>query len=82
MRLPIPPPPQGNTITPSKSEIKTRDNQLIWYNFGMANKKPTSKKPPKTKPGPKQEVLKIEGDWQAAVAKSLTKKKPPGGWPK
>lgn len=33
-------------------------------------------------PGPKAERLKIEGDWQEAVKKSLAKKKPPGGWPK
>ena len=23
-----------------------------------------------------------EGDWQAAMKKAITKKKPPGGWPK
>ena len=33
-------------------------------------------------PGPKAETLKIEGNWKDAVKKSLTKKKPPGGWPK
>jgi hypothetical protein len=33
-------------------------------------------------PGPKPETLKIEGDWQAAVKKSLEKKKPAKGWPK
>jgi hypothetical protein len=32
--------------------------------------------------GPKPEVLKIEGDWTAAVKKSLIKKKPSEGWPK
>jgi hypothetical protein len=32
--------------------------------------------------GPKPEVLKIEGDWQDAVKKSLSKKKPAKGWPK
>ncbi len=32
--------------------------------------------------GPKPEVLKIEGDWQDAVKKSLAKKKPAAGWPK
>ena len=36
----------------------------------------------KAKPGPKPDVLKIEGNWEAAVAKSFTKKKPAGGWPK
>jgi hypothetical protein len=45
----------------------------------MAKKKP---KPPKAKPGPKPDLLKIEGNWEDAVAKSLKKKKPPGGWPK
>jgi hypothetical protein len=32
--------------------------------------------------GPKPEVLKINGDWQDAVKKSLEKKKPATGWPK
>ena len=40
------------------------------------------KKPAKPKPGPKPEVLKIRGDWQAAVKKALQKKKPTTGWPK
>ena len=34
------------------------------------------------KPGPKPDVLKIRGNWQAAMKKSLKKKKPPKGWPK
>jgi hypothetical protein len=34
------------------------------------------------KPGPAAEVLKLSGDWKAAMKKSLKKKKPPGGWPK
>lgn len=33
-------------------------------------------------PGPKPEVLKIDGDWREAVKKSLAKKKPKNGWPK
>lgn len=32
--------------------------------------------------GPEAERVKIEGDWQDAVGKALTKKPPPGGWPK
>ena len=43
-------------------------------------------KPSKTKPsakcGPKPQLLKIKGSWQAALKKSLAKKKPPEGWPK
>jgi hypothetical protein len=38
------------------------------------------KQPAKT--GPKPETLKIEGKWQDAIKKSLTKKKPIVGWPK
>ena len=34
------------------------------------------------KRGPKSERLKIEGDWRAAIKRSLLKKKPPEGWPK
>jgi hypothetical protein len=45
------------------------------------NKKKKSTKP-KAKPGPKAETLKIKGNWQRAMQTSLTKKKPPEGWPK
>jgi len=43
--------------------------------------KPKQDKPRST-PGPKPDVLKIKGSWQAAVKKSLAKKKPTEGWPK
>jgi hypothetical protein len=33
-------------------------------------------------PGPKPERLKIKGNWQSAMRKSLKKRKPPEGWPK
>ena len=36
----------------------------------------------KLAPGPKPDVLKIDGDWQDAVEKSFQNKKPAGGWPK
>lgn len=36
----------------------------------------------RTKRGPKPDLLKLEGDWTDAVKKTLTKKKPVGGWPK
>jgi hypothetical protein len=52
---------------------------VVWYGAAMA-KKP---KPAKAKTGPKPELFKIEGmTWKEAVKKSLTKKKPAGGWPK
>lgn len=40
------------------------------------------RKPQRKTPGPKPDVLKIEGDWQEAIKKTLTKKKPEDGWPK
>ena len=40
------------------------------------------KKPVAVTPGPKPDLLKIDGNWKAAVKKSLAKKKPPTGWPK
>lgn len=43
---------------------------------------PKKAKQPRAKPGPKADTLKIEGKWQDAVKKSLSKKKPPEGWPK
>jgi hypothetical protein len=33
-------------------------------------------------PGPKPDTLKVPGNWQAAIKKSLAKKKPKEGWPK
>jgi hypothetical protein len=43
-------------------------------------KKPKAKK--KDTPGPKPEMLKIEGNWRDAIKLSLIKKKPADGWPK
>jgi hypothetical protein len=43
---------------------------------------PKKTAPPKVAPGPKPDLLKIEGDWSAAVKQSLAKKKPAEGWPK
>lgn len=40
------------------------------------------KKSAKAKTGPKPDTLRIEGKWQDAVKKSLSKKKPAEGWPK
>jgi hypothetical protein len=37
---------------------------------------------PTVKPGGRPAVLKLGGDWQAAMRKSLKKRKPAGGWPK
>ena len=36
----------------------------------------------KAKTGPEPERLKIEGNWQEAVAKAMQKQKPAAGWPK
>jgi hypothetical protein len=44
-------------------------------------KKNKAQKKSKT-PGPKPEVLKINGNWQDAVKKSLDTKKSANGWPK
>ena len=40
----------------------------------MAQKKKKTEKV--QKPGPKPDVLKLEGDWQSAVRKALTAKPP------
>jgi len=48
----------------------------------MKNPKAKNKAKPKAKSGPKPDLLKIDGDWQDAVKKSLEKKKPAEGWPK
>lgn len=48
-----------------------------------AAKQPSQQNPSQPKqPGPKPDLLKIEGDWEEAVKKSLEKKKPEDGWPK
>jgi hypothetical protein len=38
---------------------------------------PKKKVTKKSKPGPKAETLKVEGDWQEAVAHALKRGKPP-----
>ena len=38
-------------------------------------------KPAKKRTGPKPDRVKIEGDWESAVAKALDKKRPKEGWP-
>jgi hypothetical protein len=49
----------------------------------MPAKKTAKKKKAKNsaKRGRKPDVLKIEGNWKDAMKKSLSKKKPPEGWP-
>jgi len=36
----------------------------------------------KAKRGPKEDRVKIEGDWESAVDKALAKKRPKDGWPR
>jgi hypothetical protein len=43
-------------------------------------KKPSNGR--REKPGPKPEILRINGDWKSAIKQSLAKKKPAKGWPK
>jgi hypothetical protein len=40
------------------------------------NKKPTAKR------GPKEERLKLNGDWRDAIKQSFQVKRPAKGWPK
>ena len=48
----------------------------------IASKAPKKSPVNKASRGPKPVTLKIEGKWQDAVKKSLSKKKPREGWPK
>jgi hypothetical protein len=57
------------------------DNSSAKRSMRKALAKPKADKP-RAKPGPKPAFLKVHGDWQAAIRKSLKKRKPPGGWPK
>lgn len=34
------------------------------------------------KTGPKEQRLKLRGDWQGLIGKALAKKRPKKGWPK
>ncbi|MBI3894943.1 MAG: hypothetical protein HY313_03330 [Acidobacteria bacterium] len=43
-------------------------------------RKPKRTKRKRATPGPKPDVLKLDGDWKEAVKKSLAKKKPKQGW--
>jgi hypothetical protein len=45
-------------------------------------KKQINKSKARAKPGPKPDILKLHGNWQSAIKKSLKKTKPPDGWPK
>lgn len=36
----------------------------------------------KAKLDPKEERVKIDGEWENAIGKALAKKRPKGGWPK
>lgn len=36
----------------------------------------------KKKTGPKEQRLKLRGDWQALIGKALKKPRPKKGWPK
>jgi len=46
----------------------------------LAKPKKSAKK--KAKPGPKAEVLKLEGDWRENIKKSFQAVKSAKGWPK
>jgi hypothetical protein len=50
----------------------------------MAKKKSKPAVPTRkgAKRGPKEDRLRIEGDWKDAMRRSLQKRKPPDGWPK
>jgi hypothetical protein len=58
-----------------------KKRNLVGISEMQKNAKPKVGRP-SAKPGPKPQVLKIHGNWQAAMRKSLKEKKPPGGWPK
>ncbi len=36
----------------------------------------------KIKTGPKEQRLKLKGEWQSLIGKALAKKRPKKGWPK
>ncbi len=60
--------------------IKQAEGKRLMYKDSiMAKKKPKQKK---QAPGPKPDVLKLDGDWKESIKKSLSKKKPVDGWPK
>lgn len=60
--------------------VITRVNRATPSERSLLVEKKTN--PASSKPGPKPETLKIEGDWREAVKKSLAKKRPAEGWPK
>ncbi len=45
-------------------------------------RKKTAKLGQKAKTGPKEQRLKLKGDWQDLIGKALEKKRPKKGWPK
>jgi hypothetical protein len=45
-------------------------------------KRSTANKKPAAKRGPKEERLKLNGDWRLAIKQSFLVKRPAKGWPK
>lgn len=60
----------------------TKHANMVSYAAMPKAPKPKRPNKPASKPGPKPEVLKLEGDWIDNIRKSFQKKKPAGGWPK
>ena len=48
----------------------------------MPTPTPPQPDPTPSKPGPTPDTLKLDGDWEQNVKRSLEKKRPPEGWPK
>ena len=53
----------------------------LWTVAAIKQKKLLDR-PERGKPGPKEDRLKLKGDWQGLIGKALTKKRPKKGWPK
>jgi hypothetical protein len=66
-------------------QSKTAKVKGLFTRKSLAAKLPVQMKAAKKKPqkrGTKPEMLKLNGNWQAAIKKSFQKKRPANGWPK
>jgi len=61
-------------VVPHPSKLRCVSRKTAVNNSNHSKKKAT--------PGPKADRLKLKGNWKDLVKKSLSKKKPPKGWPK
>ena len=71
---------KGQAERLERTEAEALDRRVSFLTQASATL--ASSMPKKKLTGPEPDRLKLEGNWKDLVAKALTKKRPPTGWPK